>query len=106
MFRQILLVTALVFGVSAFAGPQQEKMKSCNEQSAGKKGDERKSFMKTCLSAPAPAAQAAQAQLPPVPPPPAAKLTPQERMKKCNEEAKGKKGDERKAFMSTCLKAP
>ena len=29
----------------------------------------------------------------------------QERMKACNSEAGDKKGDERKAFMSTCLKA-
>src|SRR5258705_5576497 len=34
------------------------------------------------------------------------KLTPQqEKMKSCNAEAGDKKGDERKAFMSTCLKA-
>jgi uncharacterized lipoprotein YajG len=31
--------------------------------------------------------------------------TPQERMKYCNEQAKGMKGDARKAFMSQCLKA-
>ena len=30
--------------------------------------------------------------------------TQQERMKSCNKEATGKKGDERKAFMSNCLK--
>ena len=28
----------------------------------------------------------------------------QNRMKECNEKAEGKKGDERKAFMSKCLK--
>jgi psiF repeat len=34
------------------------------------------------------------------------KLTPQqEKMKACNSEAGDKKGDERKAFMSSCLKA-
>jgi hypothetical protein len=34
------------------------------------------------------------------------KLTPQqEKMKSCNAEAGDKKGDERKAFMSSCLKA-
>jgi hypothetical protein len=37
--------------------------------------------------------------------PPAKKLTPQQqRMKDCNAQAGDKKGDERKAFMSTCLK--
>lgn len=29
---------------------QREKMKTCNKQAAGKKGDERKAFMKSCLS--------------------------------------------------------
>src|SRR5258705_13734657 len=34
------------------------------------------------------------------------KMTPQqEKMKSCNAEAADKKGDERKAFMSNCLKA-
>ena len=31
--------------------PQQEKMKTCNDKAKDMKGDERKSFMKTCLSA-------------------------------------------------------
>ena len=30
---------------------QQDKMKMCNAQAGDKKGDERKAFMKTCLSA-------------------------------------------------------
>jgi hypothetical protein len=39
-------------------------------------------------------------------PAPAKTLTPQQqRMKDCNAQATGKTGDERKAFMSTCLKA-
>ncbi|TAM43061.1 MAG: phosphate starvation-inducible protein PsiF [Burkholderiaceae bacterium] len=39
---------------------QQSKMASCNKDAAGKKGDERKAFMKDCLSAkPAAAAPAA-----------------------------------------------
>ena len=38
--------------------------------------------------------------------PPAKTLTPQQqKMKDCNAQAGDKKGDERKAFMSTCLKA-
>ena len=69
---------------------QQEKMGACNTQAADKKGDERKAFMKECLSA-KPAA-------------PAKPLTQQEKMKVCNKDATGKKGDERKAFMSECLK--
>ncbi len=30
---------------------QQDKMKKCNADATGKKGDERKAFMKNCLSA-------------------------------------------------------
>lgn len=72
---------------SAAAGektPQQNKMAVCNKEAEGKKGDERKDFMKTCLSA--------------------KKETPQNKMASCNKDAAGKKGDERKAFMSECLK--
>jgi hypothetical protein len=35
---------------SAAQKAQQEKMKGCNAEAAGKKGDERKAFMKECLS--------------------------------------------------------
>lgn len=31
--------------------PQQSKMAMCNKHAVGKSGDERKGFMKTCLSA-------------------------------------------------------
>ena len=65
--------------------PQQTKMAMCNKDAVDKKGDERKAFMKTCLSA--------------------KKESPQQsKMKACNAEATGKKGDERKKFMSECLK--
>jgi hypothetical protein len=68
---------------------QQEKMKTCNAEAAGKKGDERKAFMKECLSNK-----------------PASVATPQQqKMTTCNKEAAGKKGDERKAFMKQCLSA-
>jgi hypothetical protein len=60
-------------------------MAVCNKEAEGKKGDERKAFMKSCLSAKKPETQ-------------------QSKMKTCNAEAAGKKGDERKAFMSECLK--
>ncbi len=70
---------------------QQSKMKSCNTQAEGKKGDERKAFMKECLSAKGSEATSTAA-------------TPQQnRMKECNTQAEGKKGDERKAFMKECL---
>ncbi|MET4578491.1 PsiF family protein [Ottowia thiooxydans] len=84
--RKFLILAALA---TAFTGPafannkQQEVMKSCNTAATGKKGDERKDFMKACLS------DGRKAQ--------------QEKMKTCNADATGKKGDERKAFMSQCL---
>ena len=55
-----LLATAALFAaapvaVAAETNSQQDKMKTCNTQAGDKKGDERKAFMKTCLSAtPAP----------------------------------------------------
>lgn len=64
---------------------QQGKMATCNADAKDKKGDERKAFMKECLSA--------------------KKATQQDKMKTCNADAKTKalKGDERKAFMKGCL---
>ena len=41
----------------------------------------------------------------PEPPAEAPKNSQQNKMVTCNKEATGKKGDERKAFMSECLKA-
>ena len=72
-------------GASAPMGKQQSKMGDCNKEAADKKGDERKAFMKTCLSA--------------------KKATQQDKMKACNADPKAKaaKGDERKAFMKECL---
>ena len=99
--RKVLVcVAACVIGTFAVdAGAnnsQQDKMTSCNADAKSKNltGDDRKAFMKTCLSA-AP------------PPPPAAPLnSQQEKMKTCNADAKtqGLTGDARKQFMSNCLK--
>lgn len=63
---------------------QQALMATCNKEANGKKGDERKAFMKTCLAD--------------------GKKRQQQVMKSCNAEAKGKTGDERKQFMADCLK--
>ncbi|HLZ35482.1 MAG TPA: PsiF family protein [Nitrospira sp.] len=81
--------------VAGEAADQKNKMKACSEEANAKglgegKGEERKAFMKECLSAkPAKSGKTAQ----------------QEKMKTCNKEAGEKKltGDERKQFMSTCL---
>jgi len=82
-----LLALGLLAGNAYAAEPtaQQSKMGTCNKDAADKKGDERKAFMKECLSAKKP--------------------TQQDKMKACNKDATGKKGDERKAFMKECLAA-
>ena len=75
--------------------PQQQRMVDCNKQATGKTGDERKTFMSTCLKGETAAAPAMTA-----------KQTQQEKMKTCNAEASKEKlaGDARKTYMSTCLK--
>jgi hypothetical protein len=65
----------------------QQRMVDCNKEATGKKGDERKTFMRQCMQGDKAGAG-----------------TQQNRMKECNKDATGKKGDERKAFMSECLK--
>lgn len=112
----VCLGFAVFASAPAFAGSQQEKMKGCNVEAKKMdiKGDERKAFMKKCLSkdyqlkadkattAPAkatpatPATPAAQSNMP----------TQQDKMKACNADAKSRdlKGDERKMFISSCLK--
>jgi hypothetical protein len=99
----IVTVSLFVLGLCvtpfAIAAPaQQNKMKTCNAEATAKglgegKGDERKAFMKECLSAkPEKATKAAAGGQ-------------QNKMKMCNKEAGAKKlkGDDRKTFMSTCL---
>ena len=93
--KTIITVLAMMGALAAqpvlAAGEQQNKMVTCNKDATGKKGDERKAFMKECLSKKPEAA-------------PEEKNTQQNKMVTCNKEATGKKGDERKKFMSECLK--
>jgi hypothetical protein len=63
--------------------PQQDKMKACNTKAGDMKGDERKAFMKTCLSA----------------------KKPESKMAMCNKKTAGLKGDERSKAQSECMKA-
>lgn len=85
----VLLALPVLLNPAFAATEQQNKMTMCNKDAGDMKGDERKAFMKECLSKPkVSAAQKAQ----------------QDRMKACNVEAKDLKGDERKKFMSGCLK--
>jgi hypothetical protein len=88
------MVLTLAGAPAQATNSQQEKMKECNTQAADKKlaGDDRKTFMKTCLSAHSSSETST--------------LTPQQqKMKSCNADASAKalKGDDRKAFMKTCL---
>ena len=97
MKRLLVLTATSLFALglapTAMAGAQQDKMKTCNAEAKDKKGDERKAFMKECLSA-----KKAEEKT--------AKSAQQEKMKSCNADAKTKalKGAERKKFMSECLK--
>ncbi|VVM91150.1 Phosphate starvation-inducible protein PsiF [Pseudomonas fluorescens] len=98
ILRAPLLMIGLLMCAQGFAATaQQNKMTTCNADATAKslKGDERKTFMSTCLKA-APAANDDGKVLTPQ----------QQKMKTCNADAatKALKGDERKVFMSDCLK--
>jgi hypothetical protein len=87
---------AVLAGQAAWAdNSQQDKMTSCNAdaKTKGLTGDDRKAFMKSCLSATQPTAKG---------------NSQQEKMKTCNASAstKGLTGDDRNAFMKTCLSGP
>ena len=106
MWRVVCILTLALCVLSPGATPivlaapdQQNRMKACNEQANAKgfgegKGDERRAFMKECLSAKSGKGGGG-------------KDTRQNKMKACNKEAGEKqlKGDERKKFMSDCLSA-
>jgi len=69
--------------------PQQQKMSDCASANKGKKGDDYKNGMKSCMSG-----ESASAP-----------MTQQEKMSECSKANKGKKGDEYKSAMSACLSA-
>lgn len=106
MWRVVCILTlalcVLSLGWTPFtmaAPAQQNRMKACNDQATAKgfgegKGEERKAFMKECLSAKSEKSGSS-------------KGSQQNKMKACNKEAgeKNLKGDERKKFMSDCLSA-
>jgi len=110
----ILLVAGSAAGADEkkeHATPQAQRMTECNAQARDRhlSGDERRHFMSDCLKAhPAPHAAAAPSDTTAKPRPAAGEHSGQgEKMKACNQEAAGKNlhGDERKQFMSQCLKA-
>lgn len=96
---QLVLTAALLSLMAAgYAGAaektaQQQKMTVCNQQAGQKslKGDERKTFMSSCLK------KVSNKE----------GVTPQQaKMKACNSQAGEKmlKGEMRKTYMSSCLK--
>ncbi len=97
VLSSIMLAAVLATPQLSYAGAQQNKMKTCNADADAKgfsgegKGEQRKAFMKECLSA-KPAKAAAGA-------------TQQNKMTTCNKDAKAKNlaGDERNKFMKECL---
>jgi psiF repeat len=90
----LLVLASVSPGVQAAENSQQARMTSCNADAKAKNlsGDDRKAFMKSCLSASGGSAAKGNSQ--------------QEKMKTCNADAKTRnlKGDDRKKFMSDCLK--
>ena len=86
----VLAAAAPAFGADAAApaapNAQQEKMKACNAKAEGKTGDERKAFMKTCLSA--------------------KPAKPESKISMCNKQTAGMSGDARAKAQSECMKAP
>lgn len=88
---------------------QQLKMRECNAtaKTQSLKGDERKAFMKECLSGDK-TGKTDASDKPAASKPASAKKSAQTgKMKTCNADAKaqGFKGAERKAFMKECLRA-
>ena len=103
MKKMLMTCAALAFSCTAYAAPdaapagktvQQTKMVTCNADATGKKGDERKAFMKQCLSsgkADKVAGGAAPAD------------AANDKAKLCKGEAKGMRGNARKDFLAECM---
>ncbi len=90
-----ILAAAIMVQPATAENTQQTKMTTCNAEAKAKglTGDDRKAFMKTCLSANSGGdSKALNSQ--------------QQKMKDCNADAKAKglSGADRKKFMSDCLK--
>ena len=94
MKKLMMLMAAGAFlaAAPAFAADnaQQSKMTACNASAGDKKGDERKAYMSTCLSAK----------------PAAAPAKPESKMAMCNKKTAGLDKDARAKAQSECMKAP
>lgn len=117
--RLSLLVAsaALAFATTAaFAAPQsaeptngktlsssQQKMSDCSHSAKGKTGADYKSAVSACMKGD----DHASADMKGDDHAPAAKpMTSKEKMAQCSHAAKGKKGDDYKNAVSTCMKSP
>jgi hypothetical protein len=98
-----LSISVLWSGLALAENSQQNRMADCNKQATDKKGDDRKTFMSSCLSGKAATDVKAEVAKVEVAKVEEKAANPKQRMKDCNVQATGKKGDERKAFMSSCL---
>src|SRR5262245_22614897 len=103
LFCMLLAVAPIAYGQDKGKAPteaqkkQQERMSACNKRASdrGLKGDERKTFMSSCLKdAPQTTSKASPKQ-----------KAQQDKMGDCNKQAnlKNMKGEDRKRFMSSCL---
>ena len=100
----LLAAAALWLSAPAHAElAQQTKMKECTTQAKGKTGAERKAFMKECLGAKAEAATSTPSKAADAPAAEKKLTAQQSKMRECNTQAKGVKGEERKKFMKECL---
>ena len=97
------LITLPAFAIEGEVkhGSQQSKFATCAHESKGLRGEEHQKFMSDCLKGHDTERKAAPA-------PRAADETTsqQNRMKTCNDDARSRDlhGDERREFMSSCLK--
>lgn len=82
-----LLACGGAYAADTKMNSQQDKMKMCNEQAGDKKGDERKTFMKSCLSAKP------------------AKAESKSKMAECNAKTKGMSKEEANKARAECMKA-
>jgi hypothetical protein len=106
----LICAAAAFFLTPAFAAEgdakptQQSKFSACAHESKGLRGDEHQKFMSDCLKGHAPEEDAAKKDT--VQKTSAEAGSQQSRMKTCNDEARARDvhGDERRAFMSSCLK--
>jgi hypothetical protein len=113
------IAAMLAFGIANAATPaatpapakaktaQQQKMSDCAKANKGKKGDDYKNSVSACMKGSSAATPAATPPAAPATTPPTAtkdKGAQQQKMADCAKANKGKKGDDYKNAMNSCLK--